>query len=122
MGIYEQPAASLLDALDAEFDIVAPRDHGHDTVAAIGAMARGDVDVFIGMGGNFVAAAPDTNVTAAPPRAAATAALAPLPPGLMRTASPRTVSPRTGSRATGTVRSTLVEPTTKTRPANTRTG
>ncbi len=28
-------------------------------------MARGEVDVFVGMGGNFLAAAPDTDATAA---------------------------------------------------------
>ena len=65
MGIYEQPAETFLAALDAEFGITAPRAHGYDTVAAIAAMAAGDVDVFVGMGGNFVAAAPDTAVTAA---------------------------------------------------------
>jgi len=65
MGIYEKPAESFLAALDTEFGITAPRDHGHDTVAAITAMAAGDVDVFVGMGGNLVAAAPDTAVTAA---------------------------------------------------------
>ena len=31
----------------------------------IGAMHRGEVDVFVGLGGNFVAAAPDTDVAAA---------------------------------------------------------
>ena len=65
MGIYEKPSDAFLDALEAEFGIDAPREHGLDTVDAIGAMARGDVDVFVGMGGNFLAAAPDTNATAA---------------------------------------------------------
>ena len=39
-----------------------PRHHGYDTVDAIAAMAAGDVDVFVGLGGNFAAAAPDTDV------------------------------------------------------------
>jgi len=65
MGIYEKPREPFLAALDRTFGIVSPREHGYDTVDTIAAMARGDVDVFIGMGGNFVAAAPDTNVTAA---------------------------------------------------------
>jgi molybdopterin-dependent oxidoreductase alpha subunit len=65
MGIYEQPAPAFLDALAAEFAITPPRAPGYDTVDAIRAMARGDVDVFVAMGGNFVAAAPDTDATAA---------------------------------------------------------
>ena len=47
------------------FAFTPPRHHGYDTVAAIAAMAAGDVDVFVGLGGNFVAAAPDTDVTGA---------------------------------------------------------
>jgi molybdopterin-dependent oxidoreductase alpha subunit len=65
MGIYERPAQAFLDALGARFGFTPPQHPGFDTVAAIAAMAAGDVDVFIGMGGNFVAAAPDTEVTAA---------------------------------------------------------
>jgi molybdopterin-dependent oxidoreductase alpha subunit len=65
MGIYEKPAPAFLDALAAEFAITPPRAPGYDTVDAIRAMARGDVDVFVAMGGNFVAAAPDTDATAA---------------------------------------------------------
>ena len=40
-----------------------PRHHGYDTVATIAAMAAGRVDVFVGLGGNFAAAAPDTDAT-----------------------------------------------------------
>ncbi len=65
MGIWEKPPAAFLDALDAEFGIASPRAHGHDTVAAIEAMERGEVDVFLAVGGNFVAAAPDTDRTIA---------------------------------------------------------
>ncbi|MBD0861203.1 FdhF/YdeP family oxidoreductase [Gordonia sp. zg691] len=65
MGIYEKMPESFLAAQDAEFGIVSPRKHGHDTVAAINAMAAGRVRVFIGMGGNFVSASPDTEATAA---------------------------------------------------------
>ncbi len=63
MGIFERPADSFLDALGAEFGIEPPREHGHDVVNSIRAMARGEVGVFIAMGGNFVAASPDTEVT-----------------------------------------------------------
>ncbi|MBR8743213.1 FdhF/YdeP family oxidoreductase [Nocardiopsis sp. MG754419] len=63
MGIFERPADSFLDALGTEFDFEPPREHGYDTVDAIRAMGRGDVGVFFAMGGNFVAASPDTEVT-----------------------------------------------------------
>jgi molybdopterin-dependent oxidoreductase alpha subunit len=65
MGISERPPAALLDALATRFSFEPPREHGYDTVEAIAAMAAGEVDVFVGLGGNFVAAAPDTDVTAA---------------------------------------------------------
>ncbi len=64
MGIWEQPTEAFLDALGAEFDFEPPRRHGHDTVDAILAMQRGEVDVFFAMGGNFLMAAPDTDATA----------------------------------------------------------
>ena len=65
MGIFERPPDWLLDSLAHRFAFEPPREHGYDTVGAIAAMAAGDVDVFVGLGGNFVAAAPDTDVTAA---------------------------------------------------------
>lgn len=64
MGIFEKMPESFLAAQDAEFGIVSPRKHGYDTVAAINAMAAGKVRVFMGMGGNFVSATPDTEATA----------------------------------------------------------
>ncbi len=64
MGIWEKPPASFLDAMDAEFGFASPRRHGYDTVEAIEAMHDGRVGVFIGLGGNFLHAAPDTIVTA----------------------------------------------------------
>ena len=65
MGIYEQPSDDFLDRLGAAVAFDPPRDPGYDTVGAIEAMAEGRVDVFLAMGGNFVAAAPDTDVTRA---------------------------------------------------------
>ena len=62
MGIYEKPSAAFLDALAAEFDFQPPREYGLDTVDSIRAMARGEVDVFVGMGGNFTSATPDTGL------------------------------------------------------------
>lgn len=65
MGIVEKPSAAFLAALGAEFAFDPPARHGHDVVGAIEAMARGEVDVFVGMGGNFLSASPDTTATAA---------------------------------------------------------
>jgi molybdopterin-dependent oxidoreductase alpha subunit len=65
MGIVERPSAALLDALSERFGFTPPRRHGYDTVGAIAAMGAGDVDVFLGLGGNLAAAAPDTDTTAA---------------------------------------------------------
>lgn len=65
MGIWEQMPESFLAALDRRFGIVSPRRHGYDTVAAIRAMRDGRAKVFMGMGGNFAAATPDTAVTEA---------------------------------------------------------
>ena len=63
MGIYEKPDAAFLDRLGAEFAFTPPRHHGHDAVDTIRAMRDGDVRVFVALGGNFVAAAPDTDLT-----------------------------------------------------------
>ncbi|NUW44336.1 FdhF/YdeP family oxidoreductase [Nonomuraea rhodomycinica] len=65
MGIYEKPSAAFLDALGGEFGFEPPRRHGLDTVDAIRAMRDGSVKVFFGMGGNFVRATPDSDVTEA---------------------------------------------------------
>jgi len=63
MGIWERPPAHFLDALRDEFGFEPPREHGLDTVAAIKALHDGSARVFLGLGGNFVSAAPDTEVT-----------------------------------------------------------
>lgn len=60
MGITELPTEGFLQALSRAFNFDPPRDHGFNTVEAIHAMARGDVDVFFAMGGNFAAASPDS--------------------------------------------------------------
>ncbi|WP_055478756.1 FdhF/YdeP family oxidoreductase [Sphaerimonospora mesophila] len=65
MGIYEKPPAAFLDALRDEFGFEPPRRHGLDTVDAIRAMRDGAAKVFFAMGGNFVAATPDTAATEA---------------------------------------------------------
>jgi molybdopterin-dependent oxidoreductase alpha subunit len=71
MGIWEQMPEEFLAALDTRFGITTPRQHGHDTVDAIRAMRDGRAKVFIGMGGNFASATPDTEVTEAALRSCA---------------------------------------------------
>ncbi|UKA54033.1 FdhF/YdeP family oxidoreductase [Arthrobacter sp. FW305-BF8] len=63
MGIFERMPDSFHDRLDQEFQFQSPRAHGYDTVAAIRAMRDGKVRLFVGMGGNFVRAAPDSDAT-----------------------------------------------------------
>ncbi|WP_333895357.1 FdhF/YdeP family oxidoreductase [Mycolicibacterium gadium] len=65
MGIWEKMPENFLAALDKHFSIVSPRKHGVDTVDAIRAMRDGHAKVFMGMGGNFATATPDTAVTEA---------------------------------------------------------
>tara|TARA_R110000787_G_scaffold51216_2_gene121530 strand:- start:2671 stop:4965 length:2295 start_codon:yes stop_codon:yes gene_type:complete len=64
MGIWEKPKDSFLDNLEKEFNFKAPREHGYDVVDAIEAMHQKKASVFIGMGGNFISATPDTEFTA----------------------------------------------------------
>ena len=65
MGIWEKMPETFLAALDKRFGIISPREHGVDTVDAIRAMRDGRAKVFMGMGGNFATATPDTAVTEA---------------------------------------------------------
>ena len=64
MGIWEKPKEAFLDNLEKEFNFKAPRKHGYDVVDAIEAMHQKKARVFIGMGGNFLSATPDTEYTA----------------------------------------------------------
>lgn len=64
MGIFEKPSESFLERLDHHFTFTAPRNHGYDTVETIEAMREGRVKVFFAMGGNFISATPDSEVTA----------------------------------------------------------
>ncbi len=70
MGIFERPAPAFLDALEKEFGFAPPREHGYDVVRAIRALRDGKAKVFFAMGGNFVSASPDTEVTEAAMRRA----------------------------------------------------
>ncbi|MBW0116664.1 FdhF/YdeP family oxidoreductase [Pseudonocardia abyssalis] len=71
MGIWERSPDSFLDALRDEFGFEPPREHGFDAVKAVRALRDGDATVFVGLGGNFVSAMSDTDVTEAALRRAA---------------------------------------------------
>jgi molybdopterin-dependent oxidoreductase alpha subunit len=60
MGIEEKPSQTFLDKLGQSFDFEPPREHGFDAVETIEQMLHGYVKVFIGLGGNFAMATPDT--------------------------------------------------------------
>ena len=60
VGIDEKPSAAYLDRVREVFGFEPPRAHGHHTVESIAAMMDGTAKVFIGLGGNFVRAVPDT--------------------------------------------------------------
>jgi molybdopterin-dependent oxidoreductase alpha subunit len=64
MGIWEKMPEEFLAGLDAYFDFKSPRKHGYDVVKAIDAMHKKEARFFLGMGGNFNSATPDTEFTA----------------------------------------------------------
>lgn len=63
-GIWEKPTEGFLNRLDAEFGITSPRHHGHDSTNTMKAMAEGEVDVFVSLGGNLAMANSDTALMA----------------------------------------------------------
>ncbi len=69
VGIEEKPTQAFLDRLGEVYDFEPPREHGYDVVETIHAMLEGHVKVFIGLGGNFSIATPDTPRTWAAMRA-----------------------------------------------------
>jgi molybdopterin-dependent oxidoreductase alpha subunit len=64
MGIWEQMNEKFMKKLGDEFGFEPPREHGTDTVATIKQMHEGGIRIFVGMGGNFLSATPDTEYTA----------------------------------------------------------
>ena len=64
VGINEKPPAAFLDALEREFGVAMPRRNGHNVLGAIGAMLDGSAQAFIGLGGNFARATPDSTLIA----------------------------------------------------------
>lgn len=63
-GIDHHPGAAFLDRIAEVCGIDPPREHGMGTVATIEAMQRGDVKVFVALGGNFALCTPDLPYTA----------------------------------------------------------
>jgi len=63
VGITEEPSEDFLVRLEKEFGFTAPRRHGYSVVHAIKAMAEGRAQFFLGMGGNFASATPDSAYT-----------------------------------------------------------
>ncbi|MDP6869729.1 MAG: FdhF/YdeP family oxidoreductase [Candidatus Poseidoniaceae archaeon] len=64
VGIWERPSEQFLERMDKATGINSPRKHGVDVVESIIRMNSGEVDVFVCMGGNFISATPDTEITA----------------------------------------------------------
>lgn len=60
MGIDDNPSADFLDTLERHFEMPMPREAGVNVVKAIEAMLEGKIKVFIGLGGNFAQATPDS--------------------------------------------------------------
>jgi molybdopterin-dependent oxidoreductase alpha subunit len=65
VGITEVPTKEFLDRLEHRFGFKPPTAHGHNVVTALEAMIRGEVKVFVAIGGNFAAAIPDWQQTQA---------------------------------------------------------
>jgi molybdopterin-dependent oxidoreductase alpha subunit len=63
-GVNHHPEAAFLDRLAEVCGIDPPRERGLGTVATIEAMHRGDVEVFVALGGNFAICTPDLVYTA----------------------------------------------------------
>ena len=64
MGIWERMNDAFMEKLGREFHFSPPKEHGTDTVETIKRMHEGKIRCFLGMGGNFLSASPDTEYTA----------------------------------------------------------
>jgi formate dehydrogenase major subunit len=60
VGITEKPELAPLDKLASQYKFTPPRDKGMNTVEACQGILSGEVDAFIGLGGNFIRAVPET--------------------------------------------------------------
>ena len=64
VGIWEAPTEAFLDRMEEGLGFTVPRAHGLDVVHTIQAMSDDQIDFFFCMGGNFLSATPDTDLTA----------------------------------------------------------
>lgn len=64
VGIWEKLKPAFGQKLKEVFDFAPPKEEGYDVIAAIEAMKEGKAKVFFAMGGNFLSATPDTELTA----------------------------------------------------------
>ena len=64
VGVWDKLKPELAEALRNYYNFEPPTEDGYDVVKTMHAMAEGKVKVFFAMGGNFVSATPDTELTA----------------------------------------------------------
>ena len=64
MGVWERVPKKFMQALEKEFNFTGPKEDGFDVVEAIKAMRLGKTRVYFGLGGNLLAAGPDTEMIA----------------------------------------------------------
>lgn len=69
VGITEKPELAPLDQLKEQYGFEPPRDEGLATVDACQAILKGELHAFIGLGGNFLRAVPETRLMEAAWRA-----------------------------------------------------
>ncbi|WP_306391046.1 FdhF/YdeP family oxidoreductase [Telluria beijingensis] len=62
VGITEKPELAPLDKLEEQYGFEAPRDTGMTTVDACEAILKRELQAFIGLGGNFLRAVPETRL------------------------------------------------------------
>jgi molybdopterin-dependent oxidoreductase alpha subunit len=64
VGIWEKMSDQFMQSLGKEFNFTPPPKHGYDVVHGLHAAHEGKIDVYIGLGGNLLSAAPDTEYCA----------------------------------------------------------
>ncbi len=60
VGIWEEAPQAFLDKIEAKYGFKPTNKHGYSVIDAIRAMYEKKAKVFVGMGGNFISAVPDT--------------------------------------------------------------
>lgn len=60
VGIWESAPQAFLDRIEAKYGFKPNAKHGYSVIDAIKAMYEKKAKVFVGMGGNFISAVPDT--------------------------------------------------------------